>query len=206
MENKKLTEEIALTLSDDALVEEAKLGSEVASTTLLTRYKGMILKVARKYFITKGVDHEDLVQECNLAFIKAVRRYENNKGSSFSTFAYQCMDNRLRDIVRSYHTINNEVFANAQPINDLSVKDSVKLSKVQSGNDPLTQAIMNETIEKIMALAKEELSKKQHDVLMLFLEGYSYAEIQKELGLDNTKQVDNALSVAKRTLRDLLND
>ena len=71
MENKNLTEEIALTLSDNELVEYSKQGNEIATTTLLIRYKGMIRKVARKYFITRGIDHEDLVQECNLAFIKA---------------------------------------------------------------------------------------------------------------------------------------
>ena len=40
---------------------------------------------------------------------------------------------------------------------------------------------------------------------MLFLDGYSYADIQAKLGLANTKQVDNALSAARRTLRELLN-
>ena len=204
MENKNLTEEIALTLSDNELVEYSKQGNEIATTTLLIRYKGMIRKVARKYFITRGIDHEDLVQECNLAFIKAIQRHNPDKGSQFSTFAYQCMDNRLRDIVRSYHTLNNETFNSAQSITELDGKESERIPSAQTP-DPISQAIRNETVEKILTLAKEELPKKQYDVLMLFLEGYSYAEIQVKLGLNNTKQVDKALSAAKRTLRDLLN-
>ena len=114
------------------------------------------------------------------------------------------MDNRLRDIVRSYHTLNNETFNSAQSITELDGKESERIPSAQTP-DPISQAIRNETVEKILTLAKEELPKKQYDVLMLFLEGYSYAEIQVKLGLNNTKQVDNALSAAKRTLRDLLN-
>ena len=204
MENKKLTEEVAIKLSDNELVEYAKEGSEVATTTLLIKYKGMIRKVSRNYFITRGVDHEDFVQEASLAFIKAIQRYSPDKGSQFSTFAYQCMDNRLRDIVRSNHSLNNENFNNAQSITELNGKQSERIPGTHTP-DPISQAIRNETIEKILFLAKEELSKKQYDVLMLFLEGYSYAEIQEKLNLANTKQVDNALSAAKRTLRDLLN-
>ena len=68
------------------------------------------------------------------------------------------------------------------------------------------QAISNEAMEKIVDIAKQELPKKQYDVLMLFFEGYSYQEIMSKLSLKNTKQVDNALASARRTLRDLLSE
>lgn len=204
MENNRLTEETALQLSDSELVSYSRQGVEIATTTLLTRHAAMIRKVARKYFIIRGVDHEDLVQECNLAFIKAIQRHDPDKGSQFSTFAYQCMDNRLRDIVRSYHNINNGNFNLTQSITELNGKESEKIAN-QSTPDPIQQAIRNELVEKILTLAKEELTQKQYNVLMLFLEGYSYADIREKLGLPNTKQVDNALAAAKRTLRDLLN-
>lgn len=204
MENKTLTEEIALTLSDNELVVLSRQGEEIATTTLLVRYKGLINKVARNYFIARGVDHDDLLQESTLAFIKAIQRHDPEKSAMFSTYAYQVMSNRLRDIVRSYHNNSNERFNTSLSITDLKGKDS---EIIPSANDvdPIAQAIQNETVEKIFNLAKEELSKKQYDVLMLFLEGYSYAQIQEKLGLTNTKQVDNALASAKRTLRDLLN-
>ncbi len=201
--NKVLTEEIAQTLSDDELVTLSKEGSEIATSTLITRHKGLISKVSRKYFISRGVDQEDLAQEATLAFIKAIHSHSTEKGSQFSTFSYQCMENRLRDIVRSYHSINNEGFNSTLSITELDGKESERIPGGR-GIDPLSQAIRNETIEKIYKLAKEELPKKQYDVLMLFFEGYSYAEIQQQLNLDNTKQVDNALSAAKRTLRELL--
>ena len=203
MDKKTLTHDTAPALCDDELVALSKEGNEIATSTLLTRHKGLISKVSRKYFINRGVDQDDLIQEATLAFIKAIHSHSPEKGSQFSTFAYQCMENRLRDIVRSYHSINNEGFNSTLSITELDGKES---ERIPCGHavDPLAQAIRNETIEKIYRIAKEKLPKKQYDVLMLFFEGYSYTEIQQQLNLDNTKQVDNALSTAKRTLRKLL--
>ena len=204
MENNKLTEEVAITLGDNELVKHSRRGSEVAITTLLTRYKGMILKVSRKYFIDRGIDNDDLVQESTLAFLKAIQHHDPDKGTAFSTFAYQCMFNRLKDILKSHHSFSNEMFNTSQSLTELSGQETERIAN-DDVTDPLTQAIHNESVENILNIAKEELTKKQYDVLMLFLDGYSYADIQAKLGLANTKQVDNALSAARRTLRELLN-
>ncbi|MBQ8178035.1 MAG: sigma-70 family RNA polymerase sigma factor [Clostridia bacterium] len=207
MENKNLslTEREIELLSDDELVVLAQHGNEDAVTALIVRYKPLIKLLTRKYFIYRGVDNDDLVQEATLAFIKAVRHHDVNKGSQFKSFAFQCIGNRLRDVVRVNHTINNEGFNASVSLTDLDGNESEKITDA-SVVDPLDQAISNEVVEKIITIAKEELPKKQYDVLMLFLEGYSYQEIMEKLTLKNTKQVDNALAAARRTLRDLLSE
>ena len=202
-ENIILTEENASAFSDDELIEFSRRGEELATATLITRHKGLISKVSRKYFISRGFDQEDFVQEATLAFIKSIKSYSASKGSQFSTFAHLCMENRLRDVVRSYHSINNEAYNATISTTELDGKESERIPDERE-IDPLSHAISNETVEKIYSLAKEKLPQKQYAVLMLFFEGYSYTEIKQKLGLDNTKQVDNALSTAKRTLRNLL--
>lgn len=207
MENKAITlteSEIAL-LTDDELALLAQKGNDDAITALIVRYKPFIKMVARKYFIYRGVDSDDLVQEATLALIKAVQHHDASKGTKFKSFASQCIDNRLRDVVRLNHTINNEGFNSSISLTDLDGNETDKITD-SSSTDPLDQAISNEAMEKIVDIAKQELPKKQYDVLMLFFEGYSYQEIMSKLSLKNTKQVDNALASARRTLRDLLSE
>lgn len=204
-DNLKFTEAEAALLDDNVLVELSKQGNDVATTALIIRYKPLVNMLTRKYFIYRGVDNDDLVQEATLALVKAVQRHNPEKGSQFKTFAYQCIDNRLRDVVRNNHSINNEIFNASVSITELDGSESERLTD-KTAIDPIAQAIQNEAVEKLHKLAKEELPPKQYNVLMLFLEGYSYAEIMEKLSLKNTKQVDNALSAAKRTLRDLLSE
>lgn len=207
MENKNINltgSEIA-SMSDDALTLLAQQGNEDAITALIVRYKPLVNMLTRKYFIYRGVDNDDLVQEATLALVKAVRRHDPAKGSQFKTFAFQCIDNRLRDIVRINHSINNEGFNASLSLTELDGNESEKITDTQAVS-PLDRAISNEGVEKILTLAKDELSQKQYDVLMLFLEGYSYQEIVERLALKNTKQVDNALAAARRTLRELLSE
>ena len=83
-ENIILTEENASAFSDDELIEFSRKGEELATATLITRHKGLISKVSRKYFISRGFDQEDFVQEATLAFIKSIKSYSASKGSQFS--------------------------------------------------------------------------------------------------------------------------
>ncbi len=201
----KLTEEKAKLLSDDELVKLAKKGSDVAMTALIIKYRPLINKLTRKYFFCRGIDNDDLLQEGSLALIKAIKNHDVEKNNSFMTFAYQCIENRLRDILRASNSINNKAYNETVSIIEEDGTVTERIADVHV-IDPLAQALKDEMKENLYTLAKENLPKKQYNVLVLFLEGFSYAEIVEKLGLNNTKQVDNALAAAKRTLRDLLNE
>lgn len=207
MENNaiSLTEQQLEGLLDEELTALSQKGSEEATNILINRYKPLIKKLTRKYFIYRGLDNDDLMQEATLAFVKAISWHDATKNNLFKTFAFHCIDNKLRDVVRKCNSLNNVGFNATLSMTELDGNETEKITDT-SVSDPLTQAIQNEAVEKIHKIAQEELSKKQYDVLMLFLEGYSYAEIMQKLNLKNTKQVDNALASAKRTLRELLND
>lgn len=69
----------------------ARLGNDIAvaeyaRTELLVRNQGLVGKVARKYFET-GLTHEDLMQEGQIGLLKAIDRYDPNRGTRFSTYA-----------------------------------------------------------------------------------------------------------------------
>lgn len=196
--NQPKEQELAL-LSDDELVVLAKKGVEDAVTTLIIRYKPIIKQITRKFFIYRGLDSEDLVQEATLAFIKAIHHHDTQKNVLFKTFSIQCIENKLRDVIRRNTTVKNEWFTTALSITELDENET----KIFDANeaDPLTKAIQKELVEKIHLVAKEGLTEEQYEVLVLFLEGYSYSEIAEKLSLKSTKQVDNSLTAAKRVLR-----
>ena len=202
--NQTYTDQQLENLLDEELTTLSQKGSEEATNILINRYKPLIKKLTRKYFIYRGLDNDDLMQEATLAFVKAISWHDTTKNNLFKTFAFHCIDNKLRDVVRKSNTINNVGFNASLSMTELDGNETEKITDT-SVTDPLTQAIQNEAVETIHKLAQEELSKKQYDVLMLFLEGYSYAEIMQKLKLTNTKPVDNALSSAKRTLLELIN-
>ena len=49
-------------ISDEELIKKTKNGEESAENLLFSRYKDLVVKIARGYFIVGG-DLEDLVQE-----------------------------------------------------------------------------------------------------------------------------------------------
>ena len=63
-----------------------KSGDEQAKTTFIKHNLRLVVFVAKKYAFTK-VDIMDLIQDGNIGLIKAVNKFDWNKGYKFSTYA-----------------------------------------------------------------------------------------------------------------------
>ena len=72
--------------------EEARLfreylnGSEDAKTELINHNLRLVIKIAKRY-TASGMSFLDLIQEGNLGLIRAVEKYDPDKGFRFSTYA-----------------------------------------------------------------------------------------------------------------------
>ena len=69
-----------------SLLEAAQGGDNDACERLLLENSGRIWSVARRYY-GRGADPEDLYQLGCLGFLKAVRGFDLNYGTQFSTYA-----------------------------------------------------------------------------------------------------------------------
>jgi RNA polymerase primary sigma factor len=92
--------------SDDRdRAEERKLfhrvaaGDQEAEQELARRHLPLVKTVARKYR-TPGADFEDLVQEGWLGLIKAIRRFDPERGFRFSTYAHWWIRQALSRFVK----------------------------------------------------------------------------------------------------------
>ena len=77
-------------LTDEELISMIKNGNDLAESEIFNRYKDLVTKICRGYFIVGG-DLEDLVQEGMIGLYKAIKGYSGHKETSFKTFAIICI-------------------------------------------------------------------------------------------------------------------
>ncbi len=86
-------------LDAPALLEAAKAGDNDACERLLIDNSGLIWSVARRYY-GRGVDPEDLYQLGCLGFLKAIRGFDTEYGTQFSTYAVPKIAGEIRRFLR----------------------------------------------------------------------------------------------------------
>ena len=86
-------------LDAPALLEAAKAGDNNACERLLIDNSGLIWSVARRYY-GRGVDPEDLYQLGCLGFLKAIRGFDTEYGTQFSTYAVPKIAGEIRRFLR----------------------------------------------------------------------------------------------------------
>lgn len=176
---------------------------EEAIAELISRYDGMVNSNVERFKDVPAIDVVDLKQEATLGLVNAANEYKVQSGVPFFGFASRCIKNKILDAVRAHSRVKNIAFNEAISITDEDGSDNERIPDA-TVIDPLHAYAQKEFIDNFYALAKDNLPERQYKALTMSLNDYSYKEIMEELGLDNLKQVDNALAAAKRTMRKLL--
>ena len=195
--------------TDEQLVELVKQGNETAETELFSRYKYLVTKICRGYFIVGG-DIEDLIQEGMIGLYKAIKSFTADKDSSFKTFASVCIKHQVQVAIKSANTNKNRPlssaisFQNFQSDPNNSNFDYLPVELVLE-TTPAEKVIDKENFDNLKLLIKQTLSKTEYKVLGLYLQGYSYKEISQKLEITK-KSIDNSLTRIKTKLRAKLNE
>ncbi len=84
------------------MLRQIQSGNDDAMECLLERYRDMVRKEARKFFLAGG-DEEDLMQEGMIGLFKAVTSYQEEKNTSFSTFAYLCVQRQIYTTITAFN-------------------------------------------------------------------------------------------------------
>ncbi len=87
------------TLSGPALLEAARGGDSAACEQVLLENNGLIWSVVRRYY-GRGVEPDDLYQLGCLGFLKAVRGFDPEFGTQFSTYAVPKIAGEIRRFLR----------------------------------------------------------------------------------------------------------
>lgn len=86
-----------------------------AVNELLRRHEGLVLSVARRYFVPGG-DHEDVRQQAMIGFWKAVRDFSADAGAAFPSFARTCMQRQVITAVKAANRMKHSPLTDSDRI------------------------------------------------------------------------------------------
>lgn len=163
------------------IINEINLLIEELNEQILEKYKGLIYSIALKY---RTRDLEDLISVGQSELLASIDSYDESK-SKFSTYAYQKIRNAMRDELPNHSIINISTYARERK---LFMPKYHNIDKVE-----LAHYDNHSTIDrlKIRNAFKAILGDHYTSILLKYQEGYSFAEIGEELGIDKRK-VENS--------------
>ena len=190
-------------ITDEELVKLSKNNDENAENLLLERYKDLVVKIARGYYIIGG-ELEDIVQEGMIGLYKAIKGFSDEKNASFKTFAILCIKRQIQSAIKKANTKKNLPLSNSVSLQSFSENEEEEFLPVNLifQVSPDEKIIGRENYKDLIETIKQTLSKKEFEVLKYYLRGYSYKEIAEFLGL-NQKSIDNSLSRIKNKLKNI---
>ncbi len=204
-------EQIYKTTKDEELVRMAQNGDDAAQEYLLDKYKSLVRAKSRAYFLI-GADTEDIIQEGMIGLYKAVRDYNEEKNTSFRSFAELCVNRQMITAIKAatrqkHQPLNSYVSLNKPVYEEESEQTYMDLLQSSSSSllNPEALLIGQENKSFLEDQMVKNLSSFETRVLVLYLQGRSYFEIAHVLDKPE-KSIDNALQRVKKKLEKFLEE
>jgi len=194
-------------MEEDAVVELAKEGDVKALDYLLKKYKNFVRLKARPYYLV-GADREDIIQEGMIGLFKAIRDYQNDKMTSFKSFADICVKRQMITAIKTasrqkHIPLNSYVSLNKPMFEEDSDRTLFDMMTNSNELNPEHVVIRQEEINQMELKINETLSNLECQVINAYLEGQSYQEIAENVNRD-VKSIDNALQRVKKKLENVV--
>lgn len=190
-------------LSEERLIELVQHGDNEAGNELSLRYRPLIKKCTRPYFLVGG-DEEDLIQEGMMGLVTSMQTYSPDRQCTFKSYAELCIKRRILSAIKAANRFKHMPLNYRLSLDEIYSDDEEPNAIIAEARYTLTpeqQIIREEEIQSLRTLSKSLLSSLENKVLELYLEGLSYEEIAKGIGKP-VKSVDSALQRIKKKLAD----
>ncbi|NMB10850.1 MAG: sigma-70 family RNA polymerase sigma factor [Firmicutes bacterium] len=194
---------------DLELIRQIREGDTTAREELVRKYIPMVKHIARNHYAS-FLEFEDLMQEGLIGLLSAITEYKPEKCVKFSSFAYICIIRKIYNVIKQtngnkHKALNDAVSIHAfvnqeetRTVMDLVVCDDTFIDPEEVVEERLVNQRLNAVLEN-------HLSVLEYTVIILFLRGYSSAEIESAIGV-NSKAVDNARTRVRLKLRRILTE
>lgn len=187
--NEQLVEIYQKTLDDDVLAN------------LFKRFRPMIIHLSTKYDIPY-LDYQDIEQEMNIAFVKAIKNYKIEVKAYFASFARSVCYNHLVNLIRHSQAYNRNAGKVEEsiyrPLND----EDFNLLSVLADRRYLSVPDIINVREKYSDFLSS-LSNLEKRILGKYLISHDYKQIASELGI-SLKKVNDTLYRCRKKLKQSL--
>ena len=191
-------------LNDNELIIQAKEKNEVAINMLYEKYNPLITKKCSSYFKyvkDKGIDFNDLKQECLIGFEESIQSYSQDNKALFYTFTSLCMDRQIITFIKKVNRNKNKVLNEAISIEGSNDKEISLINQIEDNTFNPEIGFMSlveyeELYEKIIKV----LTNFEECVFNLKLQNFDYKEISNILDKE-PKSVYNAIQRIKEKIK-----
>lgn len=190
-----------MSLTNEELVILAQNKNDDAMNELLSKFKSLVNKIARSYFLVGG-DMEDIVQEGMIGLYKSITHFDGSKNASFKTFATTCIKHQIQSAIKVASSEKNKVLSQAiHFVQEFRQEDDdeIEILIPSSLPSPDDKVLENEKLTEIYNIINKNLSELEKKILAFYLKGYSYNEISQLTNISK-KSIDNGLSRIKNKL------
>ena len=184
-------------LNDNELVYLCHENNEEASIVLVDKYKHCILatlkELLKKYNVI-GMEVADLYQEGLIGLMNAISSYNENKDTSFYTYANKCIKSNLISAMRQTFRMKNRILNNSCSLDKLIEDSNSSMYDLfrDEGSNPDKLIEERDEKEELLYNIREKLSKNEKIIFELKLKGLSNNEIATLIS-KNKKYVENAM-------------
>lgn len=128
-------------VSSPELLQAAREGDNHACEQVLEENNGLIWSIVRRYY-GRGVEPEDLYQLGCLGFLKAVRGYDPEYGTQFSTYAVPKIAGEIRRFLRDDGTVKVSRSLKERGVSVRAVRSRLTM---ELGREPVLSELAAET-------------------------------------------------------------
>ena len=182
------------------IIKRIRSGDDTAFEQLLKDHHRMIYSIINSFSLESGdfaIDKHDLYQEASLALYEAVFRFEEDRSTRFSSYAYIVIRNRVVNVLRHYYRTYREegysIDVNENP--DCNIAFAV-------GDQPFLYHREQEFLNHYHRFMNG-LSVEDRKIIEMRRRNLSYQQISDRLNIKK-KRVDNRLASLKRSIREFI--
>ncbi len=197
------SEECFSALTDEEIITLAQKGDQTAVEYMTSKYIPYVRNKSRSYFLVGG-DGEDIVQEGLIGLYEAIKDYCPDKQASFKTFMDICVTRQIMTAIKTasrqkHIPLNTYVSLNKPLYHEDSDRSFMEAFITSKKEDPESLYLDVEKTHEINEEIKKTLSRFEHQVLELYLQGVSYYRIAEVLEKEE-KAIDNAIQRIRKKL------
>lgn len=190
--------------NDYELIYLAQEENEDAINIIYQKYNPIIYKKCLKYLpILKGMELNDLLQECYLVLNYTIKSFNQDKDNTFYTFFNICLDRYLVSEYKKNNNTKNKYLNESISLDSLDDDNNSLIDLISDNKNIEQEFIENEEITNIYNKIIAKLTELEECVFILKIQSYSYKEIADILDKD-VKSIDNTMQRIKNKINTLI--